>query len=266
MNNLALKYSKMIGEYSVFIQELMNQGKYPDEEFENSLKKLFFQKGQGCHRKQRGIIRISKFEFKDRKNQKEKILQIHPIEIKATDLNFQFVRNLSDDMKIWYVDFSDKNAFPDWGCNTWGESDSLLFSMPLLRKSVLFINQLNNPDFTDSVCYKDKSKKLWPTPILFEGVPVWASLINGKPELVQSDIKTNVISMMAPFSSVGEKYNRDQLIYLLQILLTAFGGIVHRAVKDKKKLIQLHTGNWGCGNLGNNKELIYLSQIYIASV
>lgn len=39
-----------------------------------------------------------------------------------------------------------------------------------------------------------------------------------------------------------------------------------RSQKDKATLTEVHTGNWGCGNMRNNKELIYLAQIYVADV
>ncbi len=64
-----------------------------------------------------------------------------------------------------------------------------------------------------------------------------------------------------------EKYERGHLYYLCQCLFAGFGGIVAQGTKSKVRNFEIHTGNWGCGVVfNNNKELIYLSQMIVASI
>ena len=71
--------------------------------------------------------------------------------------------------------------------------------------------------------------------------------------------------MMAPYGGDNE-YTAKEIIFLLYTLFAGFGGIIKRGQKDKIPFSEVHTGNWGCGNMRNNKALIYLAQIYVADV
>lgn len=69
--------------------------------------------------------------------------------------------------------------------------------------------------------------------------------------------------MQAPVAK-GE-YTKEQIFLLLKTALVAFSGAAKIAHSSKKKFVTVHAGNWGCGNLENNKDLIYLLQIIAAS-
>lgn len=138
----------------------------------------------------------------------------------------------------------------------------MVMVMPLLHKASLFLDQSG---ITDSSLLHKKSGTTILTPILFEGVPQWVSICNGQAKMITWDKTNNVISMMAPYGGDG-LYKKKEIIFLLLTLFAGFGGIKRRGIKDKVQLTEIHTGNWGCGNFRNNKELIYLSQIYVADV
>lgn len=139
---------------------------------------------------------------------------------------------------------------------------AMVMVMPLLHKASLFLEQSG---ITDPSLLHKKSGTTIITPILFEGVPQWVSLCNGQMKMITWDKTCNIISMMAPYGGDG-LYKEKEIIFLLLTLFAGFGGIKKRGIKDKVQLTEIHTGNWGCGNFRNNKELIYLSQIYVADV
>lgn len=60
------------------------------------------------------------------------------------------------------------------------------------------------------------------------------------------------------------KYTEGQILILLKTALVAFSG-TEKVLRATKKNVAIHTGNWGCNSYGNNKELIYLLQIIVAS-
>ena len=71
--------------------------------------------------------------------------------------------------------------------------------------------------------------------------------------------------MMAPYGGEGQ-YTENEIRFLLITLFAGIGGIKRRGKKDKVPFTEIHTGNWGCGNMRNHRELIYLAQIYVADV
>ena len=166
------------------------------------------------------------------------------------------------DTKIWQMNFASEKAFTEWGSEARSQEAAMIMEMPLLHKASIFLDQSG---ITDSYLLHKKSGTSIVTPILFEGVPQWVSLCNGQMKMITWDKTCNVISMMAPYGGDG-LYKEKEIIFLLLTLFAGFGGIKKRGIKDKVQLTEIHTGNWGCGNFRNNKELIYLSQIYVADV
>jgi hypothetical protein len=165
------------------------------------------------------------------------------------DLDGQAAKQ-SSDTKIWQMNFASEKAFTEWGSEARSQEAAMIMEMPLLHKASLFLKTDNETELS---------------PILFEGVPQWVSICNGEKQNITWDKTNNVISMMAPYGGDG-LYKEKEIIFLLLTLFAGFGGIKRRGIKDKVPLTEIHTGNWGCGNFRNNKELIYLSQIYAADV
>lgn len=258
MNNLALKLSKEMVFTSVRVQQLMDEKLFPDEEFENQKKKEIYEEARYFHKAQHGLIRISKYIFPESADTKRKCLAKHGVKLSFCKHGYDYgmaeldgqTAKQSSDTKIWHVNFASEKAFTEWGSESRSQEAAMVMEMPLLHKASLFLKTDNKTELS---------------PILFEGVPQWVSICNGKKQNITWDKTNNVISMMAPYGGDG-LYKEKEIIFLLLTLFAGFGGIKRRGIKDKVPLTEIHTGNWGCGNFRNNKELIYLAQIYVADI
>ncbi len=265
MNNFALKLVKEKDCLSLKIHDLI---KLPGTEFKNLKKQSLYEKGKYYHKNQRGMLRLSKYEFSSSEKYRNILLKKHDIEIFKVDSNFDYAQSKSPDQKIWYMNFSDKEIFTNWDSEASSLSDLQMIEMPLLHKVNQYLNSDNYSFFTPTTFYKDW-KYTYPTPILLEKVPQWYEIKNPadieKRIPITMDKFNNLICMVAPNVVSGE-YLEEHLYYLCATLFAGFGGIVGQGIKSKAKNIELHTGNWGCGNLGNAPELMYLSQMLVASI
>ena len=270
MNNLALKYAKELVFTSVRVQQLMDEKLFPDEEFENQKKKEIYEESKYYHKAQHGLVRISKYVFPESANIQRKCLTKHGLQLSFCEHGYDYgmaelenpIGKTSSGTKIWQMNFASEKAFTEWGSEARSQEAAMVMVMPLLHKASLFLEQSG---ITDSSLLHKKSGTTIITPILFEGVPQWVSIYNGQVKMITWDKTCNIISMMAPYGGDG-LYKEKEIIFLLLTLFAGFGGIKKRGIKDKVQLTEIHTGNWGCGNFRNNKELIYLSQIYVADV
>ena len=82
--------------------------------------------------------------------------------------------------------------------------------------------------------------------------------------LLSPPTKTNIIAMESPQPDFG-LYTRDQIKFILASAITGFSA----AVKLSKEInedaeVSIHTGYWGCGAYGGNRELMPLLQIIAA--
>lgn len=270
MNNLALKLSKEMVFTSVKVQQLMDEKLFPDEEFENQKKKEIYEEAKYYHKAQHGLVRISKYIFPESANIQRKCLTKHRVQLSFCEHGYDYgmadlesqIGKTSSGTKIWQMNFASEKAFTEWGSEARSQEAAMVMVMPLLHKASLFLDQSG---ITDSSLLHNNGSVTILTPILFEGVPQWVSICNGQVKMITWDKTNNVISMMAPYGGDG-LYKEKEIIFLLLTLFAGFGGIKKRGIKDKVQLTEIHTGNWGCGNFRNNKELIYLSQIYVADV
>lgn len=258
MNNLALKLSKEMVFTSVRVQQLMDEKLFPDEEFENQKKKEIYEEAKYYHKNQHGLVRISKYIFPESADTKRKCLAKHGVKLSFCKHGYDYgmaelegpAAKAPTNTKIWHVNFASEKAFTEWGSESRSQEAAMVMEMPLLHKASLFLKTDNETELS---------------PILFEGVPQWVSICNGEKQNITWDKTNNVISMMAPYGGDG-LYKEKEIIFLLLTLFAGFGGIKRRGIKDKVPLTEIHTGNWGCGNFRNNKELIYLAQIYVADI
>lgn len=270
MNNLALKYAKEMVFTSVRVQQLMDEKLFPDEEFENQKKKEIYEEAKYYHKAQHGLVRISKYFFPESADTRRQYLKKHGVKLFFCEHGYDYgmvefkdqLGKQPSDTKIWQMNFASEKAFTEWGSEARSQEAAMIMEMPLLHKASIFLDQSG---ITDSSLLHKKNGTTIVTPILFEGVPQWVSLCNGQMKMITWDKTCNVISMMAPYGGDG-LYKEKEIIFLLLTLFAGFGGIKKRGIKDKVQLTEIHTGNWGCGNFRNNKELIYLSQIYVADV
>ena len=275
------KAAKNLGKVSVKVQDLMK--KYPPV-FENSVKKEYFEKAAFCHRKQKGIVKISRWSFDTERKS--------PLDFEKHDLDIQNVSDFfsyeegKEDEKIWWLNFADENLFGYYGSDLFAQDEIQTFEHPLLGSVMEYLDAEKIPEMPSKTKEKTRS-----TPYLIENIPYWIkvnvnpTLKNGEKgniygwkfsqssrediscgiSIIERDWKNNIIAMAAPCGGKGN-YSQSELIRLMETVLVAFGAAVKTANLERYTKTIIHTGNWGCGAFGNNKELIYLSQIIAASL
>lgn len=266
MNNHALKLVKEKASVSLKVHDLV---KMPEDEFHNIKKQSLYEQAKYYHKTQKGILRISKYEFYSTKENRNSMLKKHDIEFSLNSHPFDYAESESADTKVWYMHFADRYAFLNRDTKTFGFEDIQIMNMPLLYKACKYILRDSYSCITPSTFYDDSGFHI-PTPLLFEHVPQWYNIKNteelekNKPILTEK--YNNIISMVAPFG-IKNAYTERDLYFLCKTLIAGYGGIIEQGKKSKISRIELHTGNWGCGNaLNNNKELMYLAQMIAASV
>ncbi len=182
----------------------------------------------------------------------------------------------------WFVNFADPVLFVACLRSLFAQDEIQTLEMPLLAAFKNYIESRSIGGFAPLTnAYGN------PTPYLFKDVPYWIS-INTSPVLkdgsVESiygnnfmyasdeaieagirtfdgDLRCNVLAISAPAGNYG-RYTEDDLTELMKTLFCSYSAVREQA----EGKVVIHSGNWGCGAFGGNKELMYLTQIYAASV
>lgn len=182
--------------------------------------------------------------------------------------------------ETWFLNFADPYLFVAYDSELFAQDEIQCLEMPLLASCRLYLEEKGKDAMT--------SRFGVPTPFTFRSVPYWIS-VNTNPVLkdgsvgniygnnlyyaseeeVQAGIRTfegnircNVIAMAAPACGYGQ-YSKAEIEEILKTLLCSYSALKDNCQEDR---VVIHTGNWGCGAFGGNRELMYLSQIYAASV
>lgn len=114
------------------------------------------------------------------------------------------------------------------------------------------------------------------TPVLLEGVPRYCAIEsegiygllfrNAHESAIRSRVTplnppgmSNIFAISAPRSQNGQKYSGD---LIERIIRTAFSGF--RATVLTSGDVTIHSGFWGCGAFGNNRQLMTAIQVLAA--
>lgn len=256
MNIKAHKSAVLLAKQTVKIQKLIKD--FPPV-FQYDKKENYSKKALYFHRNQNGLIEISRWKFDDERKTSI-VLEKFPIQIESANNFYEYEEIFDNDNEIsFYVNFSDSELFYECDSYINSQNANMVFFHPILLSCKKFMTSLDKYELKPFAFENGN-----PTPVIFQNVPYWIHLDEEKKKIVplQKEIKSNIISMK-PIEAKG-KYTEEQILLLLKTVLAAFSGaekVSHAKMKD----IAIHTGNWGCNNLGNNKELIYLLQIIAAS-
>lgn len=261
MINISLKLAREKGHASVKVQQLIL---LPEEKFQNKKKEELYRSCRFYHSKQNGIMKISQYQFTDSIHNQNVLLVKQPIAIRTDTEGFDYAEPQNENERIWYMNYAGLEPFCERDTDSESFEDVQVMKMPLLFKANQFLQTVADVGLTPFTTFFDEGTYR-PTPLLFENVPQWADAGRDWLEPLQKDKFNNIIAMRAPFQ-VHDIYTLEDLTYLVETVSSGFGGIQKQGQKAKKTVTHLHTGNWGCGNLRNNPELIYLAQLYIASV
>lgn len=136
MNNHDLKLVREKGSISVKTKELLD---YPEDELKNRQQQLLYESGKYIHRAQRGIIRISKYEFYSTKENRLTSLKKHDLEITSVPYTFDYFESTSGNTKIWYLNNASQEAYT-YNRNDYDSLEKKhLLEMPLLYKINKFL-------------------------------------------------------------------------------------------------------------------------------
>lgn len=262
MNAKAQKAAKLLAKCTVKIQTLLKD--FPPA-FEDEQKEAYNRQSLYYHKHQNGLIKISRWQF-DHERKTPLILEKNPIQIEKSDSLYTYAENAEgfdeETSQSFWVNFSSAKLFYDCEQDYFSQGDSMVLSHPLLLSCKNYVASLADENFTALTEMNGE-----PTPFVFQNVPRWVNVndfsLSDKFDVIVKEEKSSIISMKAP-TGRGQ-YTEEQIEYLLETVLSAFGGAVKSALEVKKTECTLHTGNWGLGNLGNNAELIYLVQMIGAS-
>ena len=184
----------------------------------------------------------------------------------------------------WFVNFADPTLFVAYDSDLFAQDEIQTLEMPLLASCCLYLDEKRIPGFVTKTNVDGE-----PTPYLFRNVPYWIKVdtmpllsdgtrgniygnnlmyasneeIEAGIRMFDGDVRCNVLAMAAPEGRGGTyRYTRSELEELMKTVLCSFS-----AVRDQSSgRVVIHTGNWGCGAFGGNKELMYLAQMYAGSV
>ena len=289
----AHKFCSFLAKASVKCRNLRNLTPM----FENQVKKQIFEKAAYIHRKQNGIIRISKVMFSDVDHKLAELkLKKNDFELKTRPYFYDYLADgTKEEETVWYVNFASEELFGYYDGNGFSQDEIQAVEMPLLVSVRIYLESLKDEGFStrtvEKVFSEESGKRvLKPTPFLFENVPLWVC-VNTSPKLkdgtqasiygwkfagaskeaieagislVSQDFKLNVISISAPAGG-RDFYKEAEIQQIVESLVSSFSAAVKQTREQKKKKCIIHSGNWGTGS-GGNYELIYLCQIYAASV
>lgn len=197
------------------------------------------------------------------------------------------------DTRVWYVNFADPQLFGFYDGSLFAQDEIQTLEHPMLASAAVFLDTEKIASMPPLTVEHNV-----PTPYLIEQVPYWIQ-VNTKPvldngavasiygyrfseadeatirkgiTLCNESIPHNIIAMSAPAGRSGT-YTTKDIAFILRTALTSFTAaalrskIIHGKSEEVtfQKVI-IHTGNWGSGAFGGNRELLTLLQVISASL
>jgi hypothetical protein len=168
----------------------------------------------------------------------------------------------------WYLNFADQNLFFGYGVALFAQDEIQVAEHPALAS-------LREALLTRNIEPLTREHRR-PTPILVAGIERrcaiatagiygqrfdqagTAAIVKATRPLTPPTI-SNIIAISAPMGNGA--YKRDEIEFILSTAYTGF----HAAKMEAPKLkTVIHTGYWGCGAFGGNRELMALLQLLAA--
>ena len=195
-------------------------------------------------------------------------------EITQRSGNYKYLPNLEKDKTThWYVNFSDPYLFGFATGPAFAQDEVQVAEHPIL---VSVGTAIEKGDHGAKRLLRSTVEGDLATPILLEGVPRFCAIdtegiygqlfrvatestIREKVARVTPPTKSNILAISAPQGSRGAKYSED---LIERIFRTAFAGF--RATVLTCGGVTVHTGFWGCGAFGNNRQLMTVIQLLAA--
>lgn len=185
----------------------------------------------------------------------------------------------------WHVNFADRHLFAAYGTFLFAQDEMQVAEHPVLGSLREYLSTRNLPSST-----ADDAN---PTPVLLSGVARCCQIsTEADPNLdrpyglygnefadasekavrlatqrIDPPTISNIIAIAAPEFGWGD-YDRSQISYILVTAFTGFRAAVLEAshIHDGNTAVIVHTGYWGCGAFGGNRELMAMLQMLAAEI
>jgi hypothetical protein len=245
----------------------------------NSNKQIVFDLGKKCHSDDLFPIHFSRWQMQALPTTFESICDIY----KSTNLEGVFKYEISDtDWKDWHMNFAHEELFACYGSSLFAQDEmqvaehQILASLRecLIDKNIIRLTEDSGVATPILIQNVERCCSIDIAPNNSEGRPnglYGNNFAAAPPEAVIKATRrlnltttSNIIAMESPPLGKG-KYTRDQIEFILQTAYTGFRAAVNETKwAHKEYKIAIHTGYWGCGAYGGNRELMSLLQIIAA--
>jgi hypothetical protein len=180
--------------------------------------------------------------------------------------NYKYLPKLEKDKTThWHVNFSDPYLFGFAAGPAFAQDEIQVAEHPAL---VSVGTAIEKKDHGAERLLRSTVEGSLASPILLEGVPrfcaietegiygllfrdAWESTIREKVTRLTPPTESNILAISAPQGTRGAKYSEE---LIERIFRTAFSGF--RATVLTSGEVTVHTGFWGCGAFGNNRQLM----------
>lgn len=183
----------------------------------------------------------------------------------------------SDVADDWFMNFAHHDLFSGYGHFMFAQDEIQVAEHPALAS----VREM-------MLCRSDHFKPLTvengsPTPILFRGVQRMLrietrsiygarfarsedAVIRECAGVIAPPTHSNILAIEAPISTGNKIYVRSEIEAALRTAYSGFRAAILTSVVDSSpiKPIVIHTGNWGCGAYGGNRQLMLSVQIMAA--
>jgi hypothetical protein len=220
----------------------------------------------------RGRIRVTRWRARELPEQ----LEVAPVVLEARPDVFAYEPAAAGEIH-WHLNFADRRLFVAYGSGLLAQDELQVAEHPALGSIAEAMRAL--PDQTPMTADDD------PTPILVSGVErrcmldtrpnFEAGRIHGlygnrfqraAPEQVRDAVTvldpptlSNILAIEAPTGYRG-RYTAEQVRFVLRTAIAGYAA----ALAESRGEVVIHTGFWGCGAYGGNRQLMAALQIIAA--
>lgn len=169
----------------------------------------------------------------------------------------------------WHLNFADPNLFFGYGGGLFAQDEIQVAEHPALaslREALL-----------SKRCEFSPESRGRPSPILITGVERRCSIaladlygmrfqradratVLAAVHVLRPPTRSNILAMVAPRGGAGTYSRAD----IEQVLQTAYTGFRAARIESGALKTTIHTGFWGCGAYGGNREMMAMLQIFAA--
>lgn len=176
----------------------------------------------------------------------------------------------------WYLNFAHQHLFHSYGHAPFAQDEIQVAEHPALG-SLRHALEASGDALAPLTRTADG-----PTPVLIRGASRRAAIdttalygrrlamaepdvIDGAVQAFDEAVPTRILAMEAPVNSGSIRYRREEIQHALRTAWLGFRAVVLSAARlEQAEEVVIHTGDWGCGAYGGERELMLTIQIVAA--